>query len=157
LISGGLSSLNRPSLEYGLPLVLGAGEVRLLDLANLYASLAQGGLHRTLRVLDDRPGVGERLFSREAVYFTTQSLTQLRRPDLPQAWDLSFDIPAVAWKTGTSYGHRDAWAMGFSRETTIGVWIGNFDGSGVKGLSGAEHVGPLLFDFSGPRADRFEI
>ncbi len=146
LISGGLSSLNRPSLEYGLPLVLGAGEVRLLDLANLYASLAQGGLHRTLRVLDDRPGVGERLFSREAVYFTTQSLTQLRRPDFPQAWDLSFDIPAVAWKTGTSYGHRDAWAMGFSRETTIGVWIGNFDGSGVKGLSGAEHAGPLLFD-----------
>ena len=139
--------------------MLGAGEVRLLDLANLYASLAQGGLHRTLRVLDDRPGVGERLFSREAVYFTTQSLTQLRRPDLPQAWDLSFDIPAVAWKTGTSYGHRDAWAMGFSRETTIGVWIGNFDGSGVKGLSGAEHVGPLLFDLFRalePTGSRFE-
>ena len=159
LISGGLSSLNRPSLEYGLPLVLGGGEVRLLDLANLYASLGQGGLHRTLRVLDGLPGTGKRLFSREAVYFTTHSLTQLRRPDLPQAWDLSLDIPAVAWKTGTSYGHRDAWAIGFSQETTIGVWIGNFDGSGVKGLSGAEHAGPLLFDLFRvlePTGSRFE-
>ncbi len=146
LISGGLSSLNRSSLEYGLPLVLGAGEVRLLDLANLYASLARGGLHRTLRLVDGGPGTGKRLFSREAVYFTARSLTRLRRPDIPQAWDLSLDIPAVAWKTGTSYGHRDAWAIGFSRKTTIGAWIGNFDGSGVKGLSGAEHAGPLLFD-----------
>ena len=159
LISGGLSSLDRPSLEYGLPLVLGGGEVRLLDLANLYASLAQGGVHRNLRVVDGRPGAGKRLFSREAVYFTTHSLTQLRRPDLPQAWDLSLDIPAVAWKTGTSYGHRDAWAIGFSQENTIGVWICNFDGSGVKGLSGAEHAGPLLFDLFRavePTGSRFE-
>ena len=159
LITGGLSSLNRPSLEYGLPLVLGGGEVRLLDLANLYASLGQGGLHRTLRVLAGHGGPEERLFSREAVYFTTQSLRGLRRPDLPQAWDLSLDTPAVAWKTGTSYGHRDAWAIGFSQEVTIGVWIGNFDGSGVRGMSGAEHAGPLLFDLFRalkPSGSRFE-
>ena len=159
LIAGGLASLDRPSLEYGLPLVLGGGEVRLIDLANLYASLGQGGLHRALRVLAGPRGPEERLFSREAVYLTTQSLRGLRRPDLPQAWDLSLDTPAVAWKTGTSYGHRDAWAIGFSQEITIGVWIGNFDGSGVKGMSGAEHAGPLLFDLFRalePFGSRFE-
>ena len=159
LIAGGLASLNRPSLEYGLPLVLGGGEVRLLDLTNLYASLGQGGLHRAFRVLAGPREPEERLFSREAVYLTTQSLRGLPRPDLPQAWDLSLDTPAVAWKTGTSYGHRDAWAIGFSQEITIGVWIGNFDGSGIKGMSGAEHAGPLLFDLFRalePSDSRFE-
>ncbi|MES1211211.1 MAG: penicillin-binding protein 1C, partial [Acidobacteriota bacterium] len=66
--------------------------------------------------------------------------------DLPEAWDLTRDGPAVAWKTGTSYGHRDAWAVGFSRRYTIGVWVGNFDGRPRKGIPGSQHAGPLLFD-----------
>ena len=159
LLSAGLSTLDRPSLHYGLPLVLGAGEVRLLDLANLYASLARGGVHRPVRLLAGDASTGRRLFSREAVHFTTGSLTRLPRPDLPEAWALSLDVPAVAWKTGTSYGHRDAWAIGFSRERTIGVWLGNFDGAGTRGLSGAEHAGPLLFDLFravAPSGSRFE-
>jgi penicillin-binding protein 1C len=55
-------------------------------------------------------------------------------------------VPGVAWKTGTSYGHRDAWAVGFSARTTIGVWVGNFNGKPRKGISGSQHAGPLLFD-----------
>ena len=73
-------------------------------------------------------------------------LTEVRRPDLPDAWDLTRDAPSVAWKTGTSYGHRDAWAVGFSRRYTIGVWVGNFDGRPRQGISGSQHAGPLLFD-----------
>lgn len=84
--------------------------------------------------------------SREAAWLVTETLTDLRRPDLPAAWDLARDVPAVAWKTGTSFGHRDAWAVGFSARYTIGVWVGNFDGRPVKGISGGEHAAPLLFD-----------
>ncbi len=153
LEAGGLSTLDRPSGTYGLPLVLGAGEVRLVDLVNLYATLAQGGLYRPARFVEaadsenDRSGSDPvRLFSPEAARQVTEILTDVRRPDLPEAWDLARDVPGVAWKTGTSYGHRDAWAVGFSARYTIGVWVGNFDGKPRKGISGSEHAGPLLFD-----------
>lgn len=148
---GGLSTLDRPAGSYGLPLVLGAGEVRLLDLTNLYATLAQEGRYRPARLIEN-VGEGRRdldpipLLSPEAARAIAEILTDVRRPDLPEAWDLTLDVPAVAWKTGTSYGHRDAWAVGFSARTTIGVWVGNFDGRPRKGISGSQHAGPLLFD-----------
>jgi penicillin-binding protein 1C len=148
---GGLSTLDRPVGSYGLPLILGAGEVRLLDLVNLYATLAQGGRHLPARLLEADPKAPSEpdavpLFSPEAARAVTEILTSVRRPDLPEAWDLTRDVPGVAWKTGTSYGHRDAWAVGFSARTTIGVWVGNFDGKPRKGISGSVHAGPLLFD-----------
>ncbi|HEX3556385.1 MAG TPA: penicillin-binding protein 1C [Thermoanaerobaculia bacterium] len=150
LLKGGLATLNRPAGSYGLPLILGAGEVRLLDLVNLYATLAQGGVHRAVRIVE--PGSTSplpepvRLFSPEAARAIAGILTAVRRPDLPESWDLTRDVPGVAWKTGTSYGHRDAWAVGFSARTTIGVWVGNFNGKPRKGISGSQHAGPLLFD-----------
>ncbi len=168
---GGLATLDRPAGSYGLPLVLGAGEVRLVDLVNLYASLAEGGVYRAIRVVEpNSQNVGAglvparvgtspaptkttlrisdpiRLFSPEAARAVTEILTDVQRPDLPEAWELTRDVPAVAWKTGTSYGHRDAWAVGFSARTTIGVWVGNFDAKPRKGISGSQHAGPLLFD-----------
>lgn len=148
LVRGGLSTLDQPE-RYGLPLILGAGEVTLLDLTNLYASLAEGGTYRPFRLVGDGgqdEGAGEPLFSAEAARLVTEILTDVRRPDLPEAWDLTRDVPQVAWKTGTSYGHRDAWAVGFSGRYTIGVWVGNFDGRPRKGISGSQHAGPLLFD-----------
>jgi len=84
--------------------------------------------------------------SPESARWVTAILSELKRPDLPSAWDLTRDVPAVAWKTGTSYGHRDAWAIGYSSRLAIGVWVGNPDGRAVKGISGAEDAGPLLFD-----------
>lgn len=149
LKSGGLTTLDRPYHQYGLPLVLGAGEVTLLDLTNLYATLADGGEHRAYRVVEAEPHPltpSPGLFSPEAAHLVTEILTDVRRPDLPESWDLAVGVPAVAWKTGTSYGHRDAWAVGFSRRYTIGVWVGNFDGRPRKGISGSQHAGPLLFD-----------
>ncbi|HBL26889.1 MAG TPA: penicillin-binding protein 1C, partial [Acidobacteria bacterium] len=91
-------------------------------------------------------GEGVRLFSNEAAGAVLRILTDVRRPDLPEAWDLTRGVPGVAWKTGTSYGHRDAWAVGASRRFTIGVWVGNFDGRPRQGISGSQHAGPLLFD-----------
>jgi penicillin-binding protein 1C len=86
------------------------------------------------------------LFSKESALLVTEILTELKRPDMPRAWQLTREAPAVAWKTGTSYGHRDAWSVGFSERYAIGVWVGNFDGHGQKGLSGSEFAAPLLFD-----------
>jgi penicillin-binding protein 1C len=145
---GGLRTLDRSAAHYGLPLILGGGEVRLLDLTNLYATLAEGGVHRPVRMFrgSTRNTPGERLLSAEAASMITTVLCELRRPDMPQGWELTADTPRIAWKTGTSYGHRDAWSIGFSSRYTIGVWIGNFDGHGVKGLSGSEDAAPLLFD-----------
>jgi len=153
LVSGGAASLDRPPLAYGLPLVLGAGEVTLLELTGLYAALADGGTAGDVRWAlsregeDSEPsGGGPRLFSAEAAWLVTSILLDVRRPDLPDAWSLTRDAPAVAWKTGTSYGHRDAWAVGFTGRHTVGVWVGNFDGVPVTGISGSEHAAPLLFD-----------
>ncbi|MCU1347391.1 MAG: pbpC [Acidobacteria bacterium] len=144
---GGLSSLDRDPSRYGLPLILGGGDVRLLDLTNLYATLAEGGAHAPVRILMNAgmPPV-ERLFSGESVALTTAILTELKRPDMPRTWQLAREAPAVAWKTGTSYGHRDAWSVGYSSTYAIGVWAGNFDGHGQKGMSGSEFAAPLLFD-----------
>lgn len=148
LLGGGLKTLDRPTNKYGLPLVLGAGEVTLLDLTNLYATLAGKGVHSSVKFLSDEMDLSEtELLSPEASYLISEILTELKRPDMPsRSWALTEDVPEVAWKTGTSYGHRDAWAIGYSDKYTIGVWVGNPEGRGVKGISGAEQAGPILFD-----------
>ena len=87
----------------------------------------------------------KRLLSREACYILTEMLTEVRRPDLPAAYEASTNLPKIAWKTGTSYGHKDAWSIGYTPEFTIGVWVGNFNGIGVSSLVGSEVAGPILF------------
>jgi penicillin-binding protein 1C len=149
LIDAGLTTLDRPVSQYGLPLILGSGEVNLLDLTNLYSTLAEGGVHAPVSFTskDARDYEDKELFSPEASYLITQTLTELGRPDMPSPiWELTRDVPEVAWKTGTSFGHRDAWAVGYSGRYTIGVWVGNPTGRGQKGISGGEHAAPLLFD-----------
>ena len=88
---------------------------------------------------------GVRLLSPEAAYLVTNTLTQIIRPDLPNNFDNSYHLPRIAWKTGTSYGRRDAWSIGYNQRYTIGVWVGNFSGVGVAELSGANTATPLLF------------
>jgi penicillin-binding protein 1C len=85
------------------------------------------------------------LFSPEAAFLVTNILTQITRPDLPNNFDNSYHLPRIAWKTGTSYGRRDAWSIGYNRHYTVGVWVGNFSGTGVPELSGANTATPLLF------------
>jgi penicillin-binding protein 1C len=75
----------------------------------------------------------------------TEILSRITRPDLPVDWSASLHLPKIAWKTGTSYGKRDAWSIGYNRDYTVGVWVGNFSGRGVPELSGANIATPLLF------------
>jgi penicillin-binding protein 1C len=166
LKNGGLETLDRDPSKYGLPLILGSGEVRLIDLTNLYATLAAEGVHKPVRIYSAPSTQHSALFSPESTALITEVLTELRRPDMPRAWQAA-NAPAVAWKTGTSYGHRDAWSVGYSGKYAIGVWAGNFDGHGEKGLSGSEFAAPLLFDLfraidttparSSPPAARIEV
>ena len=141
----GLSTLAGDD-RYGLTIALGGCEVTLLELACLYSALANGGVYQFPKLIKDQAeNLPVRLFSPGAAYLVTEILTELRRPDLPTCWEFT-SLPKIAWKTGTSYGYRDAWSVGYNKRYTIGVWIGNFAGDGRPGLVGAEVAAPLLFD-----------
>jgi penicillin-binding protein 1C len=148
LQEGGISTLDKPAGYYGLPLVLGGVEVRLVDLTNLYSSLANRGEYRPYRLLLDEsePAPAKRILSAEAAWLITHILTDVERPDFPSSWQFSKSRPTIAWKTGTSYGHQDAWSVGYTTRHTIGVWVGNFDGRPATSLAGSKAAGPLLFD-----------
>jgi membrane carboxypeptidase/penicillin-binding protein PbpC len=72
-------------------------------------------------------------------------LSKVNRPDFPLNWQSTERMPKIAWKTGTSYGRRDAWSIGYNKNYTVGVWVGNFSGVGVPDLSGSNTATPLLF------------
>lgn len=146
LKSAGVSTLARPESDYGLSMALGGCEMRLLELAGLYAMLARGGVHIRPHILAEDSPMPERLLSEEASWIVSDMLSGLLRPDLPHSWQYAADIPRVAWKTGTSYGHRDAWSVGYNPRYTVGVWAGDFEGHGVAELKGSEVAAPLLFD-----------
>jgi penicillin-binding protein 1C len=144
---GGLTTLGRPYYDYGLPLVLGACEIRLTELTNLYAALAREGKYQPARNLVGADSETEvRLFSPEACYLLADILVDLKRPTLTDSWRASTAKFPVAWKTGTSYGRRDAWAIGYTPEYTVGVWAGNCSGEGSVDLVGAAISAPVMFD-----------
>ncbi len=91
----------------------------------------------------------QRLLREETSFIITEMLTASQLPantvKNPEAFESTMNLPKIAWKTGTSYGHRDAWCIGYSPKLTIGVWLGNFDGKGVPMLSGADAATPILF------------
>jgi penicillin-binding protein 1C len=136
--------------QHGLATVLGGCDVTLLELTNLYAGLAQGGLHQPVRTMEVVEPVRSeaRLFSDGAAYLVSEILTNVRRPELPDLWQDTTSLPRLAWKTGTSYGRRDAWSIGYNARWTVGVWVGNFDGRGVPELVGVEAAAPLLFSIA---------
>jgi penicillin-binding protein 1C len=147
LVSAGLEGLFRGPDGYGLTLVIGGAEASLLELTQLYASLGSMGRKRPLRFTedDDTRRRSERLFSEGAAWQVLDVLTRLSRPGVEYYWDRFDNRIPVAWKTGTSYGQKDAWAVGVNRQWTIGVWAGNFDGAGNASLTGAKSAAPLLF------------
>lgn len=135
-----------PEDRYGLTIVVGGCEVNLLELSALYSSLACGGNYTFPKLTRNQAdNLTVKLVSSGAAYIITDILTGVSRPDLPACWEFT-SLPKVAWKTGTSYGHRDAWSIGYNPQYTIGVWIGNFNGVGRPGLAGTESAAPLLFD-----------
>ncbi len=147
LKDAGITTLPNPQEYYGLSLILGGCEVNLLELTNIYSGLADSGAFRDYRLLKSAPDpIARKLLSSGTCYIITDILSQLRRPELPAVWEATLHLPKVAWKTGTSYGKRDAWSVGFTPRFTIGVWAGNFDGKGNPRLVGAEVATPILFD-----------
>jgi penicillin-binding protein 1C len=135
-----------PDDRYGLTIVVGGCEVNLFELTSLYSALACQGNYNLPRLLKGQAlNLTVKLFSPGAAYIVTDILTEVSRPDLPACWEFT-SLPKVAWKTGTSYGHRDAWSIGYNPRYTIGVWIGNFNGEGRPGIVGTEAAAPLLFD-----------
>jgi penicillin-binding protein 1C len=151
LKTAGLSTLFRPPEEYGLPLILGGAEVTLWEMARLYRGLGRGGRFGKLSVLEEMEnGAGNEsdvdLISPGACYLTLNILRELRRPGSEYYWEQYQNQWPLAWKTGTSYGQRDGWAIGVSPRWTLAVWTGNFGGEGNANLTGAGCAAPLLFD-----------
>ena len=129
------------SAHPNLAIILGGGATSLWELAGLYRALAHGGLSATPRVRPDAPLDERRLLSPAAAWVVRDMLTGA---PLPTGVSRSSTHP-IAWKTGTSYGFRDAWALGVSNTHTVGVWLGRPDGTPSPGQTGAISAAPLLF------------
>jgi len=151
--------------HYGLTLILGGAETTLWELTGIYGSMARVLNHYTesdgnyftddysMPVLERKTNpegkaapMEEGLLSASSIYLTFESLLQVNRPEELSLWYLMSSSRKIAWKTGTSYGSRDAWAIGISPEYLVGVWAGNADGEGRPGLSGLSSAAPLMFD-----------
>ncbi len=125
--------------QLGLSVILGGCGVKLEELTALYAAFASQGRYTPLRWRQqDKIAYEKQLVSPAASYVVNQILTQLQRPDLPHNFQNSGHLPRIAWKTGTSYGRKDAWSIGYNKKYTVGVWVGNFSGEGVPELNGTD-------------------
>lgn len=163
----GLASINRGADDYGLSLVVGGAESTLWELAGAYASMGRvlnhyGRLGMAYRQGDIRPphvlsspvssDAGAvpletaPALSASSIYFTLKALRNVARPADEQGWNHFSGGRQIAWKTGTSYGHRDAWAIGLTSRHCVAVWTGNASGEGRPGLTGTLAAAPLLFD-----------
>ncbi len=166
LKKSGMTSLNHLPDYYGLSLILGGAEISLWDLAGMYTSLAS-----VLKYYDENDGLylqtpfSELVWEeaeqtkpiRRAVavqpeiraasaYLTLQALLKVKRPESEAGWQQFASSRNIAWKTGTSFGFRDAWAVGITRNHVVAVWVGNADGEGRQGLTGVTSAAPLMFD-----------
>ncbi len=147
----GISTLNKVSSHYGLSLILGGAEATLWDVTNAYSQMGRTllGLERTrpalLRSDVDNRETLPNVFHPGSVWQTFQAIKEVNRPEEID-WRMIPSMQTVAWKTGTSYGFRDAWAVGVTPRYTVGVWVGNATGEGKPGLVGARTAGPVMFD-----------
>jgi penicillin-binding protein 1C len=158
----GFTTFNEPASHYGLSLILGGGEASLWELAGAYASMARvlnnvndgkgyhtGDWHMPL--LTDKENVSithdpSPPLTAAAVWLTYEALRRVNRPVTETGWQYFSSAPEIAWKTGTSFGYRDAWAIGTTPSYVVAVWAGNADGEGRPGLTGISSAAPLLFD-----------
>ncbi|MEL6922414.1 MAG: penicillin-binding protein 1C [Bacteroidota bacterium] len=166
----GLSHLRNNASHYGLPLVLGGAEASLWDITNAYTNMARGLRHfydfngrydpkdqRDLnynKLITYTPSAPAALLeeapviSAAASWLCFEAMQQVERPRSEGSWEYFRSSRPMAWKTGTSFGFRDAWAVGVTPQYVIGVWAGNADGEGRPGLIGVEAAAPILFDLA---------
>ena len=146
----GLKTINRSSSHYGLSLILGGAEATLWDVTTAYAMMGRSLLQlpqRSCSLLLPTSRITESTdpFQPGAVWQTFDALKEVNRPEEID-WKSIPSMQTIAWKTGTSYGFRDAWAVGVTPRYAVGVWVGNATGEGKPGLVGAQTAGPVLFD-----------
>ncbi len=160
-----LKTLDRPAAYYGLPLVLGGAESSLWEVTKSYAALASTLNHfsetsSTYRMdeftkpsyvfgtgrNEDKVQFEPPVLGAGAIYSTFQALYEVNRPKGDENWYFFDSSQPIAWKTGTSFGFKDAWAVGVTPKFAIGIWAGNADGEGRPGLTGITAAAPVLFD-----------
>ncbi len=158
------TTITQPANHYGLSLILGGAEATLWDLTSIYAGFSRtlnhfakydgkynlndyrkNNLFFEKNIPDEKIEDFNRL-SAASIYFTYQALTQVNRPPEEANWEFFGNNKKVAWKTGTSYGNRDAWAIGTTTRYVVGIWVGNADGEGRPDLTGIGTAAPILFD-----------
>lgn len=132
--------------KLGLSMILGGCGTTLEELTGLFSLFANNGKYIRPKFLQqDSINESSTILSPAAAFIINEVLSTINRPDFPINWQATEHLPKIAWKTGTSYGRRDAWSIGYNRQYTIGVWVGNFSGQGIPELSGAQTATPLLF------------
>nr|WP_159779575.1 penicillin-binding protein 1C [Flavobacterium sp. 9AF] len=160
-----LRNVNRHPSNYGLSLILGGAETNLWDLCRAYSYMSSTLTHYTktqdefrtnelanLNYNDDlqidfgKPKTNKNVFSAGAIWHTLNAMKEVNRPEGDEAWRFYDSSIELAWKTGTSFGGRDAWAVGVTQDYVVGVWVGNATGEGRPLLTGVESAAPILFD-----------
>lgn len=147
LIACNFKTIEKQKDNLGLSLVLGGCGVTLEEMTTLYASFANKGKFFKPKYINQKQDAASiNILNEDVVFMIDEILTKVERPDLPNSWQSAKNLPKISWKTGTSYGRRDAWSIGYNNNYTIGVWVGNFSGKGVPELTGAQMASPLLFN-----------
>jgi penicillin-binding protein 1C len=164
----GLTTVTRAAEDYGLSLILGGAEATLWDLAGVYAGMARTlnnyakydsryDLKNYLPPLYEPPAekashgilTDHGVLDAAAIYHTFEAMKEVARPDELSGWQYFTSSRSIAWKTGTSFGHRDAWAIGLNPDYVVAVWVGNASGEGRPDLTGISAAAPILFDVFG--------
>ncbi len=181
LHSIGFTTITQPPSYYGLALILGGAEVSLFETTSMYAALGRSLLsygenygkydsrdynkaHYTTDKKAAKPELPDHSkLTAGAIWCTLDALSTVNRPWGEMGWEYFAGTHKIAWKTGTSFGSRDAWAVGVTPQYTIGVWVGNSTGEGRPGLTGVTHASPVMFEifkflnptkwFEQPRSD----
>jgi penicillin-binding protein 1C len=160
----GFTTFSNPAEYYGLSLILGGGETSLWELTGAYASLSRvlnrynqekkyykEDYHPPL-IIQQSDTVQHKIeesvppLSAASIWLTYEALKKVNRPESETGWQYFASSPNLAWKTGTSFGFRDGWAVGTTPGYVAGVWTGNADGEGRPGLTGTSAAAPVLFD-----------
>lgn len=167
LKQSGITTLNRSAGTYGLSLVLGGCEVTMWDMAGLYASMARTLNHQSAnkgiqdpkdfhppdylkqknkKEKEDIVASGGNQLDPTSIYFAFQAMKEVMRPGEEGLWQQFSSSQTIAWKTGTSFGFRDGWAIGVTAKNVVAVWVGNTDGEGRPDLVGIKTAAPIMFD-----------
>lgn len=153
LEENGFTTLTQAPSHYGLSLILGGAEVTLWDLVNAYRMIGNI-LNRypakppfiPIHYTSEYDTLKDFSIDAGACWATAEAMAMVTRPEEEASWEVFGGKQKIAWKTGTSYGFRDAWAVGITPRYTVGVWIGNASGEGRPGINGLNAAAPVLFD-----------